>query len=243
MGLKIKLFQKMNMEEKLKIVKHDLDLRNKFIESYFPWIIKTITRITGKYVEVENDVYLSIALEGFNYAIDSYDADKGKFLSYAGIIIKNRIVDGIRIEKRMSNRFDSLDKKIENNIHIQELVDGSADSIDQQMIKYEEIKLFKMKLAENKITIEQLAESSPKHRDTRQNCYKVADTLQNDTTCRTALWEKAQFLRKRLSKIAEVSEKMLKANRRFIIATAIIWIGKLHFLGGFIELNGGEMDA
>ena len=50
------------------------------IEKHMPFIIKSISDTTGRYVSCENDEEISIGLLAFNEAIERYDNDKGHFL-------------------------------------------------------------------------------------------------------------------------------------------------------------------
>ena len=56
--------------------------REKLIEEYIPFIIKTISSLTNRYVESENSEEYSIGLEAFNEAIDRYEAKKGSFIAF-----------------------------------------------------------------------------------------------------------------------------------------------------------------
>jgi len=62
-----------------KIKAGDKLLREEFINSYTPYIIRTVSNLTGKYVDVENSDEFSVGLAAFNEAIDSFDEGKTCF--------------------------------------------------------------------------------------------------------------------------------------------------------------------
>ena len=76
-------------------------LKEKFIEDYKPFIIKTVSRVTGKYVQIENSEEYSIGLIAFNEAIETFDEHKNpSFLNFCKQVIKRRIIDYIRKNKK-----------------------------------------------------------------------------------------------------------------------------------------------
>ena len=50
---------------------------NELIKDYMAFIVKTISSITGRYVSIENDDELSIALIAFKEAVDKYEESRG----------------------------------------------------------------------------------------------------------------------------------------------------------------------
>jgi len=72
-----------------KIKAGDKLLREEFINSYTPYIIRTVSNLTGKYVDVENSDEFSVGLAAFNEAIDSFDEGKNMFFfKFSTLVIK-----------------------------------------------------------------------------------------------------------------------------------------------------------
>lgn len=61
--------------------------KNSFIKQHIPFIIKTVSQITGQYVTL-NQNEMSIALLAFNEAIDKYEEERGGFLPFAKVVIR-----------------------------------------------------------------------------------------------------------------------------------------------------------
>lgn len=50
----------------------DALLRKQLLQDYQPFILKTVSRVTGKYIETENSEEFSVGLMAFNEAIDCF---------------------------------------------------------------------------------------------------------------------------------------------------------------------------
>lgn len=78
----------------------DKQEREKIIEEYIPFIMKTVSTVTNKYIESENSEEYSVGLEAFNEAINKYDSKSGNFISFAKIVISSRTKDYLRKTKK-----------------------------------------------------------------------------------------------------------------------------------------------
>ena len=95
------MFRRPDQPEKLitKIQAGDEPLRNQFIAESVPEIKHWVRRITHSFF-VEHEDEFSVALEGFNQAIDRFSGNMNvPFYSYANMIIKHRLFDWIRRQK------------------------------------------------------------------------------------------------------------------------------------------------
>ena len=62
--------------------------REKLIQEYIPFIIKTVSNKINRYIESENSEEYSIGLMAFNEAIEKYEKTKGSFIAFAELVIK-----------------------------------------------------------------------------------------------------------------------------------------------------------
>jgi len=95
------MFQRPDQPEMLikRIQAGDEQLRNQFIAASVPEIKHWVRRITRSFWAEQEDEF-SIALQGFNQAIDHFQRQYGcSFYSYANMIIKHRLFDWIRRQK------------------------------------------------------------------------------------------------------------------------------------------------
>ncbi|WP_425328875.1 sigma-70 family RNA polymerase sigma factor [Ruoffia tabacinasalis] len=71
------------------------------IEKHYGFIIKVVSETTNRYVNVQNDDAFSIALLAFKEAVEKYDESKGSLLNFVKVVIRSRVIDYLRKEKRM----------------------------------------------------------------------------------------------------------------------------------------------
>lgn len=75
--------------------------REKLVEEYKPFVLKTASQFCRRALEWGRDDELSIGLIAFNSAIDAFDAEKQvPFLPYCRIVIVNRLKDYVRKESK-----------------------------------------------------------------------------------------------------------------------------------------------
>lgn len=210
--------------------------REDFLKQNIKFILKHVMKTTGAYVEVENDPYFAVGLEAFYTSIESYEPNKGSFYAYASRLIRNKVIDEMRKADKHENQVISLNAYIDHTG--KEPV--SYQNIEREHERLEDIRILREKLHLHKISFETLADSAPKHSVTRANCYRIADINSRDDIIKDGIWMKGLFLRKRIAQLARVTEKVLKRNRKFIIASSIICIGQLETLMEYIDYSGGD---
>ncbi|MDF1617390.1 sigma-70 family RNA polymerase sigma factor [Petrocella sp. FN5] len=181
--------------------------RDKFIKDNIPFIVKTIAGVTKRYVEVENSEELGIALEAFNDLLDTYDEEKGHFYSYAKVVIKNKLIDHIRKQARVTV------VSIEEHHAIKDDLDDEA-IVRQELIRYKEI------LNRHGISFELLASHKPVHKNTKDMVFELALMILRNTQMVQHLVEKKRLPMTKISKDYGVSIRFIKSHKYTI--TAII---------------------
>jgi len=190
--------------------------REKIIEEYLPFIIKTITKITHKYVETENDEEYSIALEAFSEAIDKYDSERGSFIAFAQLIIRSRIIDHLRKPAHPAIQIDADDK----NCIDPDRITSKEDFVHGLELR-DELEIFEKKLLDFGITLDQLADNSPKRSDARENSIKIARFIVDDEKLKSELYRKKALPVTLISNALNVSGKTVQRNKKLIIAAVI----------------------
>lgn len=96
--------RKRTLEETVELIQQgDTALNNELIESYKPFIAKTVSSVCKRYIH-ESDDEFSIGLIAFNEAIQKYSPDKGSSLiSFSEVLIKRRVIDYIRKQSKFQN--------------------------------------------------------------------------------------------------------------------------------------------
>src|SRR5665648_1234044 len=80
----------------------DEEVLEQFILQEMPYIRACAGKTLSMHINNGSEEEL-LALEAFVEAVDSYSFDKGSFLSFARLVIRRRLIDGLRKEKEMEN--------------------------------------------------------------------------------------------------------------------------------------------
>jgi RNA polymerase sigma factor len=221
----------------------DTLLRNKFIDDFKPFILKCVSQLVGKKNNLAQSDEYSIALIAFNEAIESYNLDKKtKFVSFSKQVIKRRLIDYLRSTKKnnvtvpfsyLKDYNTGFYEHSTSNFEEKFLYDKNSDySIDFET--REEIKNFELKIYEYKMTIEDLIECSPKHRDTIILCLKVANIIIENESLYQSFRERKILPYKELTEHFNLCRRTLEKNRKFIIAMVFILKSDLEVLKKYI---------
>lgn len=224
----------------LKIQQGDVPLLNETIDSYKPFIAKTVSSVCKRFIH-ESDDEFSIGLIAFHEAIQKYSPERGSsLLSFAEVMIKRRVIDYIR--KHSKNQSISIDFGLQNQDEDSpSLAIENEISIDDYQKKTEaelrrqEIVQFQKILKDFDLSFQDLVEQSPKHADARKNAMEIAKLLVDDQKLQDYLMEKKRLPIKQLEDIVQVSRKTIERNRKYIMAISLILINDYVYLKDYIK--------
>lgn len=245
-ALQIQTFKKqsgqMTVEEKvLHIQSGNETLRNEFIKDYQPFIKKVASKVCNHYIDHTMDEY-SIGLFAFNESIDQYSPGEGsRFLTFADMVIRRRIIDFIRKEARQKQAvfFDGDEDQREDLA--EESYPELKAALDQFAVEREnenrayEIEEYRGILEPFGITFKSLTKQCPKHQDARDNATRIAKILANDERLSEYLLQKKQLPIKDLLPVVSCSRKTIERNRKYIIAATLVYLGDFKELQSYID--------
>ena len=212
-----------------------------------PWILKTVSDVTQRYITDSDDEW-SIALMAFNEAVQGYDESKGSFRAFAALVIKRRILDHLRSE----SRFES-ETSVDPNAFSGELDAEEASGIDlavkESMAEEamqdpkeeraakarEEIEEMQAILKEYGFSFFDLAECSPRAEKTKKSCGIAVRTLVASAAMMALMRLKRLLPIKELSEASGVIRKILERHRKYIIAAAEILDGDFPILASYMD--------
>ncbi|SFE00495.1 RNA polymerase sigma factor [Lentibacillus persicus] len=206
--------------------KGDQGVQHHLLKSYQPFIAKCVSEVCKRYVDPQTDDEFSVGLNAFNEAIMSYCPKKGgSFLAFSKLVVKRKVIDYIRYIRKtpqaVSLDEDFNEEQMENPVEI--LAVTEAYRKEQQTLSLrEEILDFKEKLQSYKLSLDQLTEVSPKHRDARETAISVSQMIYNNPEMSSYVRRKKKLPLKGLAEQVKVSKKTLERNRKFILAIFII---------------------
>ena len=199
--------------------REDDALREAFIKQHFPFIIHTTSSIVGRYIAIENDEEFSVALEAFNIAIDLYDASMSKFETYATTVIKNKLIDYHRKQRKHYGQ-----EELSEDITAPENDDTLRVEIADLSQK---LKAFGMSFSD-------LIRLSPKHQDTRKNAIRVGVTSSKHKNIVEALYQSRKLPVALILKVVETTRRFVYAHSRYITSVMVIFTEELNSLQTWI---------
>ncbi|WP_106498144.1 RNA polymerase sigma factor SigI [Lentibacillus sp. Marseille-P4043] len=226
------MIQNQSLKEKsleemiVSIQQGDKVAQNYLLKTYQPFIAKCVSEVCKRYIDPKKDDEFSIGLAAFNEAIMTYSADRGSsFLSFAKLVVKRKVIDYIRFMQKTP-----VSASLDENYDEEQMENASeivaVKEIYQQQqeawFRREEIAEFKEKLSEYKLTLTELTEVSPKHRDARDSAVRTARILYHDPELKAFVERKKKLPIKDLMKKVDVSKKTLERNRKYILAIFIV---------------------
>lgn len=228
----------MEMNQKVILAKSDNTIRDNLISEYSNFIKARISETVKRNVTESDDEY-SIGLMAFNEAINSYNEDKGNFLSFASIVIKNRIINHIKTESKYSKvvPFSSLSTQDEDGDEISFDVEDEKATIEsnEKDITYE-IDSIKKELEQYNISFFDLPKCSPKAQKTKDMCMEVIRFIKEKPILIENLKEKKTLPSSILLKELKINEKLLERHRKYIISSIIILTGDYENIAEYIKM-------
>lgn len=192
---------------------------NTLIESHMPFIINTISKMTNKYVSIENDEELSVALLAFDEAVKKYSDERGPFLPFAKLVITSRLKNYFKKENKKYIKV-SIENLEEEGI---QLSDELKNPVDDKTLLIEEIEKLKKEIDTFGFTLEELADEAPKHSDTRKRAIDLSQNVSKDKELTDFMYSKKRLPIKQISLKYTVTEKIIKGSKRFITTGVIIF--------------------
>ena len=229
--------------------KNDEAFLNKFIQKNKRFILASAYKALGRFV-TENDDEYSIALIAFHEAVKSYEKEKGDFNAFASLVIKRRLYDYKKSEKRFLGEVsvepsamggdvdeDAPDMALHLEVRKKEAELSEQDTRfrpDVNPVK-EEIEALQDLLSGYGFSFFDLTECSPKAEKTKKACAAaVAYMLGSD-----ALVQKMRATRslpaKEIMEKTKVPQKILERHRKYIIAAIEILNGEYPLLAEYMS--------
>ncbi len=210
------------------------------IRAYIPFIKKEAAKSTGGLCTEADDEY-SIAMIAFHEAIMGYERARGSFLGYASTLIRSRLIDFARREKRHRGHL-SLDLPAGEDAD-----DGRTlgDTLAQEGDFAEEsarLDATKAEIAELSAVMEgfgvsftDAADNAPKQERTLAACAKAIAYAATDKALLDILLETKKLPLAQLTDGAGVDRKTLERHRKYILVMLLIQTNGYEIIRGHIS--------
>lgn len=228
------------INERVALSKHNEVEINRLVEEYRPFIAACAEKASGRYMKYGEDDELSIAMMAFVEAVRAFDASKGSFLSFSRNVIKRRIIDYYRREKRHGTGVISLSEyTAENGEEIdlseyQSIERYSEDRISE--FRRFELEELGQELKKWDISFSDLAKASPKQEKTRKACREAAGFILSRPDILALIMGKGYLPIADIEKGTGLPRKILERSRKYIIAVIIISIGDYQYIRDYVKL-------
>jgi RNA polymerase sigma factor len=200
--------------------------RERLIASSRPFIQQVTSWCSRRRLDWHADE-LSIALLAFNEAIDSYDPNRGaQFLSFARLVISGRLTDYRRRNKAAGKEVPlTLVGPDGSELLRPEVVTAAEEALLKEQARREraeEIAVFTAELATYDLSLNDIEQACPRHRNRRQKLLGVAAVLAKNPELMARVRSTGQLPLKELAQLTGLNRKVLERGRRYILAVSLI---------------------
>jgi RNA polymerase sigma factor len=219
-------------------------VRERLIADYRPFILKVTSRFCKQYIDPARDDEFSIALIAFDEAISQFSPESGRsFTGFAETVIRRRLIDHVRKEQRHvrslpAGSFHMEDDEEQFYTHAfnrQAVLRFNQDQDAEE--RRLEILEFTAEIAGYGIRFSDLAESSPKHEDSRILLQGIGIRLARQDRLFSSLRESRRLPVMELTELSGVSRKTIERNRKYLIAVALLVHGQYPYLKHYLHIE------
>ena len=204
-------------------------VREDLIRSHKAFIARVSSKVCSRYLSWDNDDELSIALLGFNEAIDSFDPHGGaSFHSFVQMVIRRRLVDYFRKEgkhEHLSLSPTNLEDEDEDEELSRYALDTSLEQYQEnenQEVFAQVVENYVRVLCDYNVTLDDLVKFSPKHCDSKQTLTNVALVLSEMPELMEHLQTHKLLPIKQLQLLTGLKRRVIEKSRKYLIALALI---------------------
>ncbi|MBQ7991946.1 MAG: hypothetical protein IJ252_02840 [Solobacterium sp.] len=194
-------------------------------------------RACGRYIGANDDEY-SVALIGFTEAVRTFDETKGNFKSFASTVIRRRLIDYQRSERKYINETavanEVLDGQIEDDCSAIEnevrlrLAEACLSSEETKL--KQEIEDIQSTFREYGFSFYDLTRCSPKAEKTRKACALMVRYLCGEAELLSKMRKTGTLPVQAVCENTKVHRKIAERHRKYIIAAAEILSGEYPML-------------
>ncbi len=218
-------------DEILLAAKND-DAMTALAHKYNLFIIRAASATCRRFVTRHDDEY-AIALQAFCDAVRKFDPEADvAFETYAKLLIKNRVIDYLRVENRHAGHL-SLEDEMDNGRDFSD--DAERDQAETQSAAAEEIGRLSAVIAAYGITFTELPEVSPKHRATRDACGQAVAYLLRHPELVADMRRNHLLPMKILQESCEIPRKTLERHRKYIMTVTEVCLGDYPVIAEYLR--------
>ena len=218
--------------------KEDVQAADELIGTYMPFIKAETAKFLKRPPIDGYDDELSIAMIAFHEAIGGYSRTRGAFLKYAAMLIRSRLIDYSRRERRL-NRVISLDAPAgEDDATLGEALADERDpheataSRDATRAEIEELT---RQMQVFGVSLSDVADNCPKQQRTLDACRKALQYARENPELLVALLQTKKLPIGQLAAGSGVERKTLERHRKYMVALLLIYTNGYEIIRGHLK--------
>lgn len=232
--------------EQVYAAKESVQAADQLIGDYLPFIRAETAKFLKRPPEEGRDDELSIAMIAFHEAIGGYAKHRGSFLKYASMLIRSRLIDYARKERRHRQTV-SLDAPAagEESASLGESLpeerDHPEESAHRQATR-QEIEELSRQMESFGVSLSDVADNCPKQQRTLQACRKALAYARENSWLLEELVHGKKLPLAKLSDGSGVERKTLERHRKYLVALLLIYTNGYEIIRGHLAqvMEGGE---
>ncbi|QQO07808.1 sigma factor [Breznakiella homolactica] len=226
----------------VQLARTDKGALNALIRSYMPFIKKSVSGVFFKSQDRQDN--LTEAMLAFCKSVETYNPENGAFIPYAGVVIRNRLLNRALKENSLQKKQFSLsvrddEKELTWEADVsRQIYDRAAEERNLRL----EIETISAEFGEWGFTWASLLKNCPKQARSRGTCQRIAGRILDDQPLCAEILRTRQLPIKRLSEEGRFSRKVLEKYRQYILALIIISRGEYPYVYSFVPQSFEEVD-
>ena len=235
-----------NFNENAMAAASDPAFREEFIRENEKFILREAYRVVGRFISKSDDEW-SISLMAFNQAIGSFTPERGNFASYASLLIKSRLTDYYRANKKYNEEMnvtpDSFDGDPEDDDPEAafKLSVAKAAAVTVENPAKDEIEALTGVFNAYGFSFFDLSKVSPKKDKARRDCAKAVAAVLKDEELLRELRAKKLLPIAKIMKNTNLPRKIIESHRKYIIAAVEIMDGDYPIVRDYMKYIREEM--
>ena len=246
------LFTMTDPAEEAVLAQKNPALLNRFIEKNRRFIKFSAFRALKRFVSESDDEW-SVALIAFHEAVMSYDREKGNFKQFAALVIRRRLIDFLKSERRFEPEIavESVSSEIEGDednvtplqlelrkreaeLSEEKSTSGAEDTPGSSPVR-DEIEAVQQLLSQYGFSFFDLTECSPRADKTKTACAELVKRLITNQDLFQKMRATKSLPVKELCEQSGIPRKICERHRKYIIAAAEIMRGEYPLLQEYLD--------
>lgn len=230
--------QEYEIVEQVYAAREDMAAADELLRKYLPFIKSETAKFMKRPPREGEDDELSIAMFAFHEAVLGYSKMRGAFFKYAAVMIRNRLIDYYRKERRHANviSFDRTESE-DGERSIIETVETGTNEVEELHLREAartEIEEFAESLTQFELSLSDIAENCPKQSRTLAACHKALAYAKVNPNLLESLVSTGKLPISQLAEGAGVEKKTLERHRKYMVAILLAYTNGFEIIRGHL---------